>query len=362
MPTSPLKTNYRDDLKLFRDRWEHLGVLLAICLVIGYPLLSNDQWLSLGIDVWVMTVGAVSMMILTGFAGQVSLGHAAFLALGAYTTAIASLSFGLPFWIALPIGMVLCTIVGLITGPFALRLEGLYLAIVTIGLLFLVQHILRNGLDITYGKDYLHVPFNLGFVTPELDPLGSLRHRYEIGPFVIEPNQILYFIVAPIALVSIWVCRNIQRSNTGRAMMAIRDGELAAGALGVDAARTKILAFSVSAAFAGLAGGLYALAHPVVTLEPFNLAMSVEFIAIVVLGGVGTTFGAVAGTVAFLLLHPLASHVGELLPFPEFFSSEHRAALLFYPLLCFFLILEPFGLYGLWLRVKRYFLAWPFSY
>ena len=90
--------------------------------------------------------------------------------------------------------------------------------------------------------------------------------------------------------------------------------------------------------------------------------MSVEFIAIVVLGGVGTTFGAVAGAIAFLLLHPLASQVGAVLPFPEAFSSEHRAALLFYPLLCIFLVIEPFGLYGLWLRVKRYFLAWPFSY
>ena len=112
-------------------------------------------------------------------------------------------------------------------------------------------------------------------------------------------------------------------------MMAVRDGELAAGALGVDAARTKILAFGISSAFAGLAGGLYALAHPVVTLEPFNLHMSVEFIAIVVLGGVGTTFGAVSGAIAFLLLHPLASQLGATYPFRAF-SSEHRAALLFY--------------------------------
>ena len=362
MPTSPLKTKYRDDLILFRDRWEFVGLALAIFTIIAFPFLANDHWLSLGVDVWIMIVGAVSMMVLTGFAGQVSLGHAAFLAVGAYATAICSLSFGMPFWLALPIGMVLCTIVGVITGPFALRLEGLYLAIVTIGLLFLVQHLLRNGLDIYYGKDYLHVPFNLVFVEAGSDPLGDLRHPYEIGPWILKPTQILYFVVAPISLVCIWVCRNIQRSNTGRAMMAVRDGELAAGALGVDAARTKILAFGISSAFAGLAGGLYALAHPVVTLEPFNLHMSVEFIAIVVLGGVGTTFGAVSGAIAFLLLHPLASQLGGFLPFPEAFSSEHRAALLFYPVLCLFLVIEPFGLYGLWLRVKRYFLAWPFSY
>ena len=112
------------------------------------------------------------MMVLTGFAGQVSLGHAAFLAVGAYATAICSLSFGMPFWLALPIGMVLCTIVGVITGPFALRLEGLYLAIVTIGLLFLVQHLLRNGLDIYYSKDYLHVPFNLLFCRSRERPVG----------------------------------------------------------------------------------------------------------------------------------------------------------------------------------------------
>ena len=124
MPTSPLKTNYRDDLSLFRDRWEYLGLSLAIVTILAFPFLANDHWLSLGVDVWIMIVGAVSMMVLTGFAGQVSLGHAAFLAIGAYATAICSLSFGLPFWLALPIGMILCTIVGIVTGPFALRLEG----------------------------------------------------------------------------------------------------------------------------------------------------------------------------------------------------------------------------------------------
>ena len=256
MPTSPLKTNYRDDLSLFRDRWEYLGLSLAIITILAFPFLANDHWLSLGVDVWIMIVGAVSMMVLTGFAGQVSLGHAAFLAIGAYATAICSLSFGLPFWLALPIGMVLCTIVGIVTGPFALRLEGLYLAIVTIGLLFLVQHLLRNGLEIHYGKDYLHVPFNLLFAEPNADPLGDLRYPYEVGPITLSPAQILYFVVAPISLVAIWLCGNFQRSNPGRVVMAVRDGELAAGALGVDAARTKILAFGISSAFAGLAGGL----------------------------------------------------------------------------------------------------------
>jgi|MDTC01.1.fsa_nt_gb branched-chain amino acid transport system permease protein len=362
MPTRPLVTRYEDDLALFPDRWHWVGVVATILGILLFGMLANDYWISIGNNALIAVVGSVAMMVLTGFAGQVSLGHAAFIAIGAYTAAILGLSFGLPFWLCIPISGILAALVGLMIGPFALRLEGLYLAIVTIGLMFLVQHVLRNGLDMAYGKDYLSVPMHSWFVEPGSDSLGSFRMPVVIGAWKVATDRVLYALFVVLAMIALWMGKNLQRSNTGRAMMAVRDGELAAGALGVDATRAKLTAFGISSFLAGVAGAMYAFAHPVLTLEPFGLKMSVEYIAMVVLGGVGTMFGAAWGALAFTVLHPIAELIGGLLPFPSGFSSEHQSVLLFFPTLCIFLVFEPFGLLGIWLRVKRYFLAWPFRY
>lgn len=357
MPTRKLVTRYEDDLELLPDRYHKLGLVAAVIIIGAFPFVSGAYGLSVAHSGMVAIVGAIGMMILTGFAGQVSLGHAAFLALGAYTVAILGGTFGWPFWLALPVGGFVAAGIGLMVGPFALRLEGLYLAIVTVGLLFLVDHLLRNGLDIAFGKDYLTVPMHTWFVDPDPDALGDFR-----DDGALSASQKLYFLFAVLVTFTMWVSKNIQRSRTGRAMMSVRDRDLAAEVLGVDAAKTKFVAFGISSFFAGIAGGMYAFAHPVITLEPFGLTMSVAYIAMVVLGGAGTTFGAVWGALAFVVLLPVAEIIGEMLPFPDTFSSENRAVLLFYPALCVFLLFEPLGILGIWLKVKRYFMAWPFRY
>ncbi|MCA9537731.1 MAG: branched-chain amino acid ABC transporter permease [Myxococcales bacterium] len=356
MPTRKLVTRYADDLALFPDRYHKLGLAVALGLAVVFPFISDAYWMSVAHTGLIAVVGATSMMILTGFCGQVSLGHAAFLALGAYTVAILGGVFGWPFWLALPVAGLVAAAVGLAVGPFALRLEGLYLAIVTVGLLFLVEHLLRNGLEIAFGKEYLTVPMHTLLGDAD-DPLGSFR-----ADGLLDAGQKLYFLFVALAGGTLWISKNLQRSRTGRAMMAVRDRDLAAAVLGVDPARTKFLAFGLSSFLAGIAGGMYAFAHPVVTLEPFNLKMSVEYIAMVVLGGVGTTFGAAWGALAYTILLPVAETLGEHLPFPEGFSSEHQAIVLLFPALCLFLVFEPLGLLGIWLKLKRYFAAWPFRY
>jgi len=300
--------------------------------------------------------------VLTGFCGQVSLGHAAFLALGAFTTGVLGAHLGLPFWALIPAAGLVAALVGLLVGPFALRLEGLYLAIVTVGLLFLVEHLLRNGLEVAIDADYVTAPMHTWFATPEPYALGRFHDDTTLFGVTLKSPQKLYLLFVVLGAVTVWIARNIARTHTGRAMMAVRDRDLAAAALGVNPARAKFISFGVSSFLAGVAGAMYAFAHPVVTLEPFGLKMSVDYIAMVVLGGVGTVFGAVWGALAFTVLLPLAEWTGEHLPFPAGFSSEHQGALIFYPLLCLFLMLEPLGLFGLWLRVKRYFMAWPFRY
>jgi len=357
MPTRKLVTRYLDDLALFPDRYHKIGVVLAMACALGLPFMVGDHGLDIAQNGLIAVVGATGMMILTGFCGQISLGHAAFLAIGGYTVTILGSTFGVPFWLALPVGGLLAATIGLMVGPFALRLEGLYLAIVTVGLLFLVEHVLRNGLEIVYQKDYLSVPMHSWFGSDPGDVLGSFR-----DDGFLAAGQKLYFLFLAIALGTIWVSKNLQRSHSGRAMMAVRDRDMAAEVLGVNATHSKFIAFGLSSFFAGIAGGMYAFAHPVITLEPFNLQMSVEYVAMVILGGVGTTFGAVWGALAFTILLPVASELGQILPFPDAFSSEHQAVIIFFPLLCLFLVFEPLGILGIWLRIKRYFAAWPFRY
>jgi branched-chain amino acid transport system permease protein len=361
MPTRPLVTSYRQDLALFPDRWHHLGIALVTACLLAVPFIVNAYWLTIANDTLVTIVGAVAMMILTGYTGQISLGHAAFIALGAYTAGI----FGgmqLPFWLAIPAAGGVAAGVGLLVGPFALRLEGLYLAIVTLGLLYLVAHVLMSLPELTGGASGLEVPMYPWFASDGDLPM-ALREPLEVLGVSLSFEQQLYFVFAVVAVATAFVSKNIQRSNTGRAMMAVRDHDLAAAVLGVNPARTKLIAFGVSSFFAGVAGALYGFQTQYLAVETTaSLHMSVLYVAIIVFGGLGTTFGAVAGAIGFKLLEPLAHAVGPSIPLVSTLPQADQATLLFALAVIGMLLVEPFGLLGLWLRAKRYFLAWPFRY
>lgn len=364
MPTRPLVTSYEQDLRRFEDRWAQLGLALGTIGVLVLPFVASNRWLTVANQGLTAVVGATALMVLTGFAGQISLGHAAFLALGAYTVAVLGHVAHVPFWLGVPLGGFVAAGVGLLVGPFALRLRGLYLAIVTIGLLFLVDHVLLSFGDLTGGVSGIAVPAHLWFTSAEgTSSLGDFSGPTQLGPIELSFGQKLYFGFLAVAAVSVWGLSNLRRSRTGRSMMAVRDSDLAAAALGVSPARAKVLSFGLSSFLAGIAGGMFALQQQYITVEPpFDLNMSVQYITMIVLGGVGTTFGAVAGALAFVFLAPLAQMVGRGLPLLSSLSSAQQSTLLFSVLVCVVLVFEPLGLYGVWLRVKRYFLTWPFSY
>jgi len=347
MPNRPLAVRYEDDLRLLAGRWERIGLALLVVLALAYPWIASTNWITVANLALVGIVGSVALMILTGFTGQISLGHAAFLAIGAYTTGILGTQFALPFWLLLPVSGLAAAAVGLAIGPFALRLEGLYLAIVTIGLAFLTNHVLLSFPEWTGGLAGLAVPVHLGFGTE--------------ATFLSE--RALYAIFLVIAVLTVLAARNLARSNTGRAMMAVRDHDVAAAVMGVNPARAKITAFALSSFFAGIAGSMFALQQQFITVDsPFNLLLSVQYIAMIVLGGIGTVFGAVAGALAFVFLSPLLEIIGRATPGLDQLSSSLQSTLLFALLVIGCLVFEPLGLYGLWLRVKRYFMAWPFRY
>lgn len=366
MPTRPLSTRYEHDLRLFASRWNQAGLALFAAVALAYPLLAGNRWLTIGNQALVAVVGSVGLMIVTGFTGQISLGHAAFLAVGAYTAAAMGTHLGVPFWLLIPAAGLASAVVGLLIGPFALRLKGLYLAIVTLGLIFLVRHVLLSLDVITRGVSGISVPMNWWFAEGAAGGVagaGSFGRSVSLGAIELDFDKQLFYLFLLLAAGTALFAKNLTRSRTGRAMAAVRDRDIAAAIIGVDLARVKVMAFAISSFFAGVAGAMFAFSQRFITVDPpFNLLLSVQYIAMIVLGGIGTVFGAVAGALAFTMLGPLAENVGGLLPLVRDLSTAQQQTVLFSLVVGAFLLFEPLGLFGIWLRTKLYFMAWPFRY
>ncbi|MBX2802428.1 MAG: branched-chain amino acid ABC transporter permease [Myxococcales bacterium] len=360
MPSRSLVTSYDQDLNRFEDRWQLIGLGVLLVILVAWPAVVPPRWVTIAVQACTAIVGALSLMILTGFAGQISLGHAGFLAVGAYTAAMLGVHGHVPFWLCMPVSGLVAAGLGLLVGPFALRLRGLYLAIVTLGLLFVVDHVLLSLPEWSGGVSGTTVPMHLWFTDPAS---GSGQYgRFDIG-VDLTFSQRLYVLYVPLAVAATLFSQNVRRSRLGRSMIAVRDSDLAATALGIRPARAKVTAFVISSFMAGVAGSMFAFQQQYLTVHPpFDLNMSVQYIAMIVLGGVGTVFGGVAGAVAFVLLSPLAEMLGRNLPLLSGLSSAQQSTIMFSTLVIVVLVVEPLGLYGVWLRVKRYFVAWPFRY
>jgi branched-chain amino acid transport system permease protein len=298
-------------------------------------------------------------MILTGFTGQISLGHAAFLAIGAFTAAALGVHLAMPWWIGMLAGGVISAAVGLAIGPFALRLRGLYLAIVTVGLVFLVEHVLLHWPAVTGGHRGTSVPMYWWFDGPAV---GATP--WELGPYSFGFSHQVYVIYVDHRRGVVLFATNLRRSHTGRAMAAVRDRDVAAAVMGVNVSRAKFEAFGISSFLAGVAGAMFGYQQRFITVDPpFNLFMSIDYIAMIVLGGIGTVVGAVLGALAFVALGPLAEGllggIGACPGQPHQLAAaaaagDRRSGISS--------CAEPLGLYGIWLRIKAYFMAWPFRY
>ncbi len=364
MPTRPLVTSYKDDLKIFPDMWHKVAIILGIAFVLWLPFYVDPEgmWMRIANKTLIATVGAVSLMVLTGFCGQISLGHAGFIAIGAFTMGLMGQRYELPFWLLMPLAGVIAATVGVAIGFFALRLKGLHLAIVTVGLLYLVRHVLvlpsmANGLS-TGQK----VPIFL-FPGESVKSAAEIKVPMDYGPITLFFEQKMYFIFLVITLAVCYWAKNLARSNSGRAMMAVRDHDLAAATLGVNLTRAKLHAFAISSFLAGIAGAMYGMLYGKISVDSFHLDMSVHYIAMIVIGGIGTVMGAVLGAIAITVLSPFMRYIGPKLPYISNIKSlALQESLLFSILVIGFLVIEPLGLFGIWLRIKRYFMAWPFKY
>lgn len=366
------KTRYEQDIRI----WRHAGdlqfygvVLVALLLV---PFVLDDYYVNEA-NLWLIySIAALALMVAIGFTGMVSLGHAAFMGIGAYTHAYL-MQQGVPFLISLPLGGLLAGVVGVAVGLPTLRMHGIYLAIATLAVALITQEVMSKWSSVTGGFDGL--PVNApGFLSIQGEEIYG-GEWFAIGSVHVgwgelwEPSS-LYFLSLAVLVLSVLLVINLTRSPTGRAFVAIRDSEISAQSMGINLARYKTTAFGISAFITGLAGGLYG--HYLSHLAPdaFDIFLSITMLLMVVVGGIGTIQGAVLGAAFVIVLRafiPIARDeitagvrgvegMGWLV---SFVNSAGLEAGLFGLLLVLFIIFEPAGLYGRWLKTKTYFDLFP---
>jgi branched-chain amino acid transport system permease protein len=340
------RTGYAQDLELIETRTERVALAALLLALAIFPFLASPFLLDLANQAFLASIGALALMLLTGYAGQVSLGHAGLMAAGAFTVGILFKEVQAPFWIALPAAALVGALLGVIFGLPSLRLRGLYLAVSTLALHFLVVYL---------GGEYeTKRGYSTGIV---IDPPA-------IGGLAITSGRVWYFILGAAAAGTLLLCLNLLRSGTGRAWAAIRANETVAEALGIGVASHKLLAFVISSALTAVAGALFAYYRGFVSVEAFSLFLSIQYVAMIIIGGMGSLLGAILGAV-FVTLFPYGIETAlRALP-----GAQRHAGLLFAVnyaafgfVMILFLVLEPLGLVGIWRRVQTYFLLWPFKH
>ncbi|HWI84240.1 branched-chain amino acid ABC transporter permease [Ramlibacter sp.] len=334
------KTDYAQDIRLAK----HGGHLfwygtLALALLAA-PWLFAEYWLAQLTFVLIYSIVGLGLMLLAGFTGLFSIGHAAFLGVGAYTEAVL-VNMGWPFPLALLLAALLSAAVGVVVGLPALRVKGIYLGIATLSFGFIVEEVLARWESVTKGNTGLHVaaPSLLG------QPLGS--------------GAGFYFLCLAITVAATLAILNLLRSPTGRAFVAIRDSEISAQSMGIQLARYKTLSFALSAALAGLGGALYAHKLTFISPDQFNILQSIDLLLMVVIGGLGSVHGAFLGAI-FLISMPQVIALGkDWLP-AAVGQAPGLQAMVYGVVLIAFVLFEPMGLYGRWLKVRTYLQLFPF--
>src|SRR5215204_327817 len=339
------RTDYRQDFALVQTTLQRLSLAVLILLLIGYPFIASPFQLDLACQVCLAAIGSLSLMLLTGYAGQISLGHAGLLAAGAFTAGILFREVSAPFWITLPAAAVVGALLGVVFGLPSLRLRGLYLAVSTLALHFVVVYI---------GGEY---EARRGFST------GIVIDPPQLGSVSLVDSRSWYFVLLAAAAATLLLSLNLLRSRTGRAWQAIRARETVAEALGISIAGYKLLAFVISSAITAVAGALFAYYRSFVSVEAFSLFLTIQYVAMVIIGGMGSLLGALLGAF-FVTIFPYAIEA-SLLKLP---NAQSYAGMLFAVnyaafglVMILFLVFEPLGLVGIWHRIQSYFLLWPFK-
>jgi len=347
LPCGTRNYTYDVDMAIFRTRthWALLGVLALILLTA--PLYWGNYWLGVANLICITIIAATGLNILTGCCGQLSIGHAGFIAVGAYTAAVLTNRLELPFLVGLICAGLAAGLIGMIFGIPSLRVKGFYLAISTIAAQFIIIWVINHWTSVTGGFDGISVPpASIGGIT-----------------FVTQASQ-FYMILVITALV-VFLAKNLARTRVGRAFVAIRDNDLAAEVMGINLFRYKLVAFFVGCFLAGIAGSLLAHWIGFMNAENFTLMDSILYIGIIIIGGLGTTLGPILGAIFIRMLQQGITFIAPVLEstfaLPAGFTTG-IGPMVFGLAIILFLILEPRGLARRWQLFRASYRLWPFSY
>jgi branched-chain amino acid transport system permease protein len=321
------KTSYAQDIRLFQHGGQMFWYGLLALLLLAAPWLVSGYVLSQLHFICIYAIVGLGLMLLVGYTGQISLGHAAFLAVGAYTEALLQ-GAGAPFIVSIACAALFSAVVGVIVGLPALRLKGIYLAIATLAFNVIVEEIITRWESV------------------------------EIFGYRLSSQESFYYLCLALTALSCFALVNILRSPTGRAFVAIRDSEISASCMGINLARYKTMSFALSAALTGVGGALYAHKVNFISPEQFTLIQSIELVTIVIIGGIGSLHGAVLGA-AFIIVLPQAISIAKDF-LPDAVPQSGIQSIVFGLILIGFIIFEPYGLYGRWLKIRTYFDVFPF--
>lgn len=334
------KTSYDQDINILSKTGEYIRVIAVILMMLAAPLFLDVYYLfELGL-LLVYVIAGVGLMILIGFTGQVSFGHAAFLGIGAYGHSIL-MTAGLPFLLSLALAVLLTGLIGMVVGRSASRMHGFYLAVATLAFLIVIETVIGEWTSLTGGY--------AGFVVPELEMFG----------FYFSEVWHQYYLDLGVALFVILGAANLLRSPTGRSFVAVRDSEMSARSLGVNIEWIKIQSFGVSAAVTGLAGVL--LAHHLAFLSPetFGVLESLKLMLMVVVGGLGSITGAIFGAIFVSLLPVVLSILRDVLP-DAVAQQAGLEPMLFGLIIVMFIVFEPQGINGRWKKLLHFFETFPY--
>ena len=323
-----------------------IGLFFFLAL---FPLFADEYWLSIVSTIAVTVIALQGLNILSGYCGQISIGHTAFMAVGAYSSVLLAEHLGLPFWLALPCAGLCAGLVGIFFGLPSLKVKGLYLALTTIAAQFIILYLIRNPFaKYTGGAIAMQVP------------------AVTLGKFVFETETHFYYLIMVFTILMTFFAKSITRSHFGRAFVAIRDNDIAAEGMGINLHRYKLLSFFIGCFYAGISGCLWAFYAQVISPDDFTLMNSIWQMGMLIVGGMGCTLGPIFGAIFIKALNEICTIGGPILASTiPWLGSQVSAALvemIFAMILIFFLVYEPRGLAHRWEILKESYRLWPFSY
>jgi branched-chain amino acid transport system permease protein len=349
-PCGDFKESYYEEIRIFETDFGRLWMLIGLVLLFGViPFISSPYMLYILNTIGIYAIGAIGLNLIIGYTGQISLGHGAFFGVGAYAGAILATKAGWPFILAVPAAGLVTAGVGMIFGLPSVRLKHLYLCIATLAGQFILEYVFVQWESLTGGAEGISI-------------IGATLFGLDLGN-----DRTFYYVIFVCFSLLTWVAVNLVRTRYGRAFIAIRDNDRAAEGMGIPIFSYKLLSFAISSFYAGFAGALYAYYMMSITPEPFNLWLSIEFIAMIIIGGLGSIPGSVFGAIFIVGLNEILSQATEYL---MNVGASAGAAITIAPLrefvfglaIVLFIIFEPKGIAEVWRIVRSNFRLWPFSY